>query len=110
VGRRQQDRVSVGICRAGLHAGCYLSYYTQPTTDPVWYLVEFFGPTCSVTIEDSEYSFFDSGDLEMRRLLKESDVVWFAEDEAQALLRQYVPESRLGLVERLTSWVRRTFR
>jgi hypothetical protein len=109
VGKRQQDRVSVGICRAGLHAGCYVSYYTQPTTTPVWYLIEFSGPACAVKIEDSDYSFFDEDEVEMKRLLEESDVVWFAEDKAQALLRQHFPQSRPGLIGRFTSWVRQGF-
>lgn len=102
-----QDRVSVGLCRAGLHTGCYVSYYSQFTATPVWYLLEFAGPECMVEIQDSDHSFFDEDKSEMEQLLETSDVVWFAGDEAEAVLSRHFPGSRPSVIRRLVSWIAR---
>ncbi len=70
VGPEGKDRASIGLCHAGSHAGCFVLYYSQPSTTPAWYLLEFAGPECMVEIQDSDYSFFAGDESEMEEMLR----------------------------------------
>jgi len=105
VGPNGQDRVSIGLCRAGSHAGCHVLYYSQFSATPEWYLLEFAGPDCMVEIQDSDYSFFAEDKSEMEEMLASFNIVWFDGDEAKTLISAHFPGAGPGLLQRCIGWV-----
>ncbi|NKX55981.1 hypothetical protein [Arthrobacter mobilis] len=103
-----QDRVSVGLCRAGSHAGCYVLYFSYFSSTPDWYLFEFAGPECMVELQDSDYSFFAEDKPEMEQKLDELDVAWYSGREAEAVMFEHFPSQRPeepGTLQRFTDWI-----
>lgn len=98
-------RVSIGMCKAGAQAGCYVACfrYVSPNV-PDWFMVEF-GDGQGFTDPDAEMDFDDVTELD--DYLDDLEVTWFADQEALDALRKAFPSHRIypRFVEQVIAWI-----
>lgn len=98
--------MSVGLCRASSHAGCYVICVTHIIADaPPWYLLEFSGPTCEWGKNEPYDESFDLEE-ELEERLIALDVDWFPVDKIEPAIREHFPAVtyKPGWLEALTNW------